>query len=139
MVAPSKLKALVDTNPMAAISNPSMDGADAAEPDGDEDYDDEDEESEDIEASGDPLERGKDLLSQWGLLGAHLKEEAGEIIDAAHEVGPQLLLAKIPEEAIEEVEDSFDRMPEEIQHALAKYVSKLTPDDATAVATALVH
>jgi hypothetical protein len=138
MVNPGKLKALVDSdssNPMAAISNPSVG---EPEPDGDEDYDDEDEESEDIEASGDPLARGNDLISQWGELGETMKEEAGEIVDGAHDVGADLLLAKIPEDAIDEVHKNFDRMPDELQWGLAKYVSKLTADDATAVATALL-
>jgi len=138
MVNPGKLKALVDThseNPgMAAISNPS----DAA---GDDDFDDEEDSEageEEAAPAADPLTRGNELIGQWGLLGAHLKEEAGEIVDEAHEVGSDLLLAKVPEETITEVEDLFDKMPEEIQHCLAKYVAKLPPDDVTALATALV-
>ena len=140
-IQPNKLKAFADQpspSGMAAISNPSVDPTADLMGD-DEDLDDEDDldDEEDDAPAGDPKARGDELLASWGVLGAHLKEDSGEIIDAAHEVGGDLLLAKPPEEAIEEVEDGFDRMPEEIQHCLAKYVAKLPPDDVTALATTL--
>jgi hypothetical protein len=137
MVNPSKLKSLVDshsTNPgMAALTNPSM----QVGGDDDDDLDEEDDEG-DGAPSGDPKEHGNELISSWGVLGAHLKEDAGEIVDAAHEIGGDLLLAKVPDEAMKEIEDSFDRMPEEIQHALAKYVSKLSDEDCHDVTVALL-
>jgi len=136
MVNPGKLKALVDThqvNPgMAALANPS---ATPPEP-GEEDDDDLDDEEEPEEA-GDPKAKGESILASWGDDGEKLKEEAGEIVDAAHDVGPNLLLAQVPEDTIEEVEDKFDRMPDDMQVLVAKRVAKLAPDDVTALATAL--
>lgn len=133
-INPGGMKALVDTHSdpgMAAIANPQMAM--------DDDMDEDDGGEEDQEApAADPLARGNELLGQWGELGEALKEAGGEIVDKAHKVGAELLLAKIPEDAVDEVHDDLDRMPEDIQHALAKNVAGLSPEDCAAVAAALI-
>ena len=134
MVSPSKLKSLVDAQSASPDIAPLM-GTRASAPE--DDYDDDGDEEED-EAPADPLTRGNELISSWGEQGEALKESAGEIIDGAHEVGGNLLLATVPEEAQEEAEDSFDDMPEEIQIVFAQHVAPLADADLTALATALI-
>lgn len=138
-VNPGKLKAMVDVHSggpgMAAIANPQM----AAPPDADLDDDfDDDGEEEEAQPTGDPVARGNELLDSWGEMGEAMKDAKGEIVDGAHEVGPSLLLAKIPEETVDEVYDAFDKMPEDIQHALAKYVATLPENDVAALAAAII-
>jgi len=137
MVTPNKLKAFVDQQSqpaspygMAAVMNPSDDPAM-----GDDDLDDDEDADEE---QTDPLTQGNSLISQWGERGEALKEAAGEIIDEAHEVGGDLLLGKPPEDILDEVDEAVEKMPDEIQQCLAKYVVSLSDDDLTALATALV-
>lgn len=132
---PAKLKALVDQSsqspdlaPLVGMSPPPDDG---------EDYSDTDDEDE-PEAPADPMARGNELISSWGEQGEALKESAGELVDGAHEIGGDLLLATVPEDASDEVEDQFDGMPEEIQICLAQLVAPLPDPDLTALATALI-
>ena len=133
MVAPNKLKSFADVNPgMAALNEPSIDMADYD--DGDDDGDDKD----GAPAAEDPKTRGLGLIGQWKKLGQALSDGAGEIVDSAHDIGGDLLLGKVPDEAQESVEDDFEKLPDDIQACLAKYVADLPPDDVTAVATALV-
>lgn len=99
--------------------------------------DEEDWDDEEPEQPKDPLARGNELIGSWGKQGEALKEEAGEIVDGAYEIGGDLLLASVPEEAIDEVHTQFDRMPEEIQITLAQHASAMSDDDLTALATAL--
>jgi hypothetical protein len=137
MVAPGKLKAFADMNSnqgMAALNDPSMD---PTMEDGDMDDDDDEEEPEAAPAE-DAKTRGLGLIGQWGELGQALKEEAGEIVDEAHDIGGNLLLAKVPEDEVDEVSDAFEKMPEEIQHCLAKNVASLPDSDKEAVAAALI-
>lgn len=131
---PAKLKALVDQSsqspdlaPLVGMSPPPDDGSDD-----DMDMD------EEPEAPADPMARGNELITTWGEQGEALKESAGEIVDGAHEVGGNLLLATVPEETSEEVEDQFEGMPEEIQVCLAQLVAPLPDPDLTALATALI-
>lgn len=131
MVAPSKLKSFADVNPgMAALNDPSVD------PSFDGDY--EDDEDDERPPAEDPKTRGLGLIGQWKDLGQALTEVAGDIVDEAHDIGGNLLLAKVPDDASEQVEDAFEKMPDDIQQCLAKYVSALPPDDVEAVATALI-
>jgi hypothetical protein len=130
MVAPNKLKAFADADPgMAALNDPSVDMADYDDPDDDEDG---------AAPAEDPKTRGLGLIGQWKDLGQSLTAEAGEIIDSAHDIGGDLLLAKVPEDATEAVEEDFEGLPDELKVCLAKYVADLPPDDVTAVATALI-
>ena len=137
MVNPSKLKSLVDqhaSGPSAAqLGMASPAGAPGAG-DYDEDMDDDDEDGAEPQ---DPAARGQSLLEEWGQFGEDVKDEAKELHDLAHDVGAELLLKEVPDDAVKDVEKSVDRMPDDISMGLAKYVSKLPPDDVTALATAL--
>jgi len=100
-----------------------------------------DEEGEDIEAEpsdGDPVGRGNELISEWGEFGVTLSEEAKELHDLAHDVGAELLLENIPDDAVKAVGKAVDRMPDELSMGFAKYIGELSPDDCEAVAHALV-
>ncbi len=138
MINPSKLKTLVDTHAagpgMAAVNNPMAD-----ESDDDDGLDDEVDGDDEETAGADPSTKGNELLTSWGEFGIALKEAADMIIENAHEVGADLLLEAIPEEAIEEAGDSVERMPEELQQGFAKYIASLSTEDCTALATALVE
>lgn len=134
---PAKLKALVDqqsSSPdMSALAGipPSPDG----DGDGDgDDYEDDADEPEPV----DPLTRGTQLLSSWGEQGEALKDMAGELVDSAHEIGGDLLLGTVPEEAEEAVEEDFDKFPEDIQVALAQRVAPLDDGDLGALVAALI-
>lgn len=130
---PAKLKSLVDqqnslpdTSSLAGM--PPESGADDGEYDEDEGED---------EAPVDPLTRGQQLLDSWGEQGEALKDMAGELVDSAHEIGGDLLLETVPEEAEEAVEDDFEKFPEDIQVALAQRVAPLADGDLSALVAAL--
>jgi hypothetical protein len=133
-VNPSKLKALVDQNSSAPDMS-ALAGMPPA-PDADDGLDDDDDEMP--EAPVDPLTRGNQLLSSWGEQGESLKEDAGEIIDEAHEIGGDLLLATVPEDAEEAVDDQFESMPDDLKVCLAQHVSPLDASDMKALAAALI-
>lgn len=132
---PSALKALVDQESQEPDFGPMAGGMSA---DAGGDVDEEDDEGE-PEETGDPLERGNELLGQWGEQGEALKESAGEIIDSAHEIGGDLLLAKVPDEATEEVEEQYEGLPDDLKVTFAQRVAPLDAGDMTALATALVN
>lgn len=138
MVNPAKLKSLVDqhaTGPSAAQLGMAAPGG--AAPD-DVPYDDDMEDDEDGESPPkDPATRGAELIDEWGEFGETLKDEASELHDQAHDVGADLLLKDVPEDAIDDVGKAVDRMPDELSMGLAKYVSELPPEDVTALAAAL--
>lgn len=132
---PGKLKALIDRE----SQNPDVSSLVGAPAPGDEDLDDEmppDEEEEPEPV--DPVTRGNQLLTEWGEQGEALKDVAGTLVDDAHEIGGNLLLATVPEEAEEALEDSFDDMPEDVQVVLAQCVAELPAKDIAALAAALI-
>lgn len=137
MINPAKLKSMVDQHAqhpgIPALTGPSV--ADDQPPeDDDEDFDDE----EPSDAGMDPIARGNALIAQWKDFGEALKEEAGEIVDAAHEIGGNLLLTAPPEDATDEVDKNFDRMPDDLQVGFAQYVAPLPAKDIAALAAALI-
>lgn len=136
MVNPAKLKSLVDQH-ATGLSPTQLGLASPAGPPPDDgmDMDDED---EDGEAPQDPAARGQELIEQWGEFGEEIEDGAEELNDLAHDVGAELLLKDVPEDAVSDVEKAVDRMPDDLSMGLAKYVSKLPPEDVTALATALV-
>jgi hypothetical protein len=126
MINPSKLKTLVDSQ----ASPPSAASMGMA-PGGDEGLDDEladDMGDEGDDDGGDPVAKGEAMLTEWGEFGATLKESADMIHDTAMEVGSELLMKVVSDDAKDEVIKAVDRMPDDIQQGLAKYVGKL--DDA---------
>jgi len=129
----NKLKALVDQH----ASGPSAVELGMAQPPGHEgmadDYDDE----ADAPVAADPAARGAALIEEWGEFGRTIKDEAGELHDLAMDVGGDLLLKEVPDDALKEVGKAVDRMPDELSMGLAKYVSALSPEDCEALATAL--
>jgi hypothetical protein len=132
MVAASKLKALVDqqaSGPSAAELGMAM--PPHAEEEGE--YDDDD----DAPEAMDPAARGAELIAEWGEFGATLKDEAGEIHDLAVDIGGDLLLKEVPDDALKGVGKAVDGMPDELSMGFAKYVSALSPEDCDALATAL--
>lgn len=134
MINPSKLKSLVDQQ-ASPPSAPPMPDAEGGEDDdmGDDDMDDEDADA------GDPVAKGNELLASWGEFGETLKDEADLLLDNALEVGGNLLLMKVPDDAIKAVEKSVDRMPDEISMGLAKYVGALEEGDCKALCAALAR
>jgi hypothetical protein len=96
-----------------------------------------DDEDDEEGASQDPAARGAELIDSWGDFGVALKDAASEIHDQAHDVGADLMLKEVPPDAVKAVGKSVDRMPDDISMGLAKYVSKLPPEDITALSTAL--
>ena len=132
MVNPAKLKSLVDQHAAGpSAAQLGMPASPTAEPPMD------DEEDEDGSAPQDPAARGAELIDSWGEFGAALKDAAGEIHDQAHDVGADLMLKEVPPDVVKAVGKSVDRMPDDISMGLAKYVSKLPPEDITALSTAL--
>lgn len=132
---PHALKALVDQQSQEPDFGPMVGGG---IPDAGDDVDEEDDGDPDDGDAGDPLERGNELIAQWGEQGEALKESAGEIVDSAHDVGGDLLLAKVPDEATEEVEDQYESLPDDLKVTFAQYVAPLDDGDLTALATALI-
>lgn len=133
-IAPGKLKALVDqhaANPAAAL------GMKKAAPSGHMGMDDEDGLDEEAKTAVDPAERGAEILGEMGEFGAALKENADLLMENASEV-PGVEKGPAGGEVVEEaVEDSVERMPDDIQSGLAEYVAPLSPEDCAALATAL--
>jgi hypothetical protein len=134
MVSPSKLKALVDSHSSAPDMSALAGMPPAPDDDGGLDDDEDPEPTEPV----DPLTRGNQMITSWGEQGETLKDAAGEIVDEAHEVGGDLLLATVPEDALEEVEDQFDGMPDDVKVCLAQHVAPLDASDMGALATALI-
>lgn len=136
MINPSKLKTLVDSQ-ASAPSAASMGMA----PGGDEGLDDElaDDmgDMDDGDDGGDPVAKGEALLTEWGEFGATLKESADMIHDTAMEVGSELLMKVVSDDAKDEVIKAVDRMPDDIQQGLAKYVGKLDEAGLDALTAAL--
>lgn len=133
-VNPAKLKSYVDSESM----NPDVSSLVGMPPSPDDLDGVDDEEEEEPAEPVDPMARGNELIGSWKEQGEALKESAGEIVDGAYEVGGDLLLNPVPEEAVDEVHDEFDSMPEDIQICIAQHVAPLADDDLTALATALV-
>lgn len=133
-MTPSQLKSLVDQQSASPDMSPLV-GMQA--PPDDTDLDDGDEDDDDDEPV-DPLTKGTQLLSSWGEQGEALKEAAGELVDAAHEIGGDLLLSTVPEEAEEAVEDEYEGLPDDLQVCLAQHVADLAAGDVNALAAALV-
>lgn len=133
MVNPAHLKSLVDQH--ATGPSPSDLGVPVADPgpDPDDGMDDEEEEA----PAADPASHGEEIISGWGEFGDTFKGEAKELHDQAMDVGADLLLKDVPDDAIKDVEKAVDRMPDDMAQGLAKYVSKLSPEDCDAVAAAL--
>lgn len=134
MVDANKLKSLVDQH----ASGPSAAQLGMAPPSGEGDMDDDlDDEPADEEAPLDPAGKGAKMIEDWGEFGQTIKEEAGELHDLATDVGGNLMLKDVPDDALKEVGKQVDKMPDELSMGLAKYVSKLSPEDCEALATAL--
>lgn len=129
---PSSLKALVDQH----AAGPTASAMGMAPPS--EDMDDEDMEGEEEpEAAASGAERGNELITEWGEFGQTLLEEADEIHDLAQDVGADLLLKEVPDDAMKAVGKAVDGMPDELSMGLAKYVSALSPEDCQSVSMAL--
>lgn len=129
---PSSLKALVDQH----SAGPSAAALGMAPPPPPDEEDDEDLDDE-PEAPVVGPERGNELIESWGEFGKTLREEAKELADEAADVGAELLLTEVPEDAIKAVGKSVDGMPDELSMGLSKYVSALSPDDCESLAMAL--
>lgn len=135
MIHPAKLKSLVDLQSMAP--NAAALGVPLPVPGAEDDFEDEGDMDEAAEPV-DPIARGNELLAEWGEFGEVLLESAQAFHDNAHEVGAELLLKEVPEDAIDAVAKSVDRMPEDVQQGLAKYVSPASDQDCEAVTAVLV-
>jgi hypothetical protein len=133
MINPAKLKSLVDLQSMAP--NAAALGVSVPAPEAEDDLEDDEEEEA---SSTDPVARGNELLAEWGAFGDVLLESAAAFHDNAHEVGAELLLKEVPADAIDDVAKSVDRMPEDVQQGLAKYVSPASDQDCEAVTAVLV-
>lgn len=133
MVNPAQLKSLVDLH---AASPGAVGGA--ASPDAmPEDGDLGDDDDMDEEAPQDPASKGEALLAGWGEFGESLKDAAKDVHDLAHDIGGDLMLKDVPDDAEKELGKAVDRMPDDLQQGLAKYVSKLSPEDTDALSAAL--
>lgn len=129
---PASLKSLVDQH----AAGPSAASLGMAPP-SDPDMDDEDLDEEPVEEGTSGAARGDELIASWGEFGETIKEEASELVDLAVDAGPGLLLKEPDEDAIKAVEKAVDKMPDELSMGLAKYVSKLSPEDCEGLAMAL--
>lgn len=135
MVAATKIKSLVAQH--AASPSAAALGMTPAPAAGDEEHDDEPAAPEAPEV--DPISRGNELITSWKEFGDTLRESADLFHDSATDAGAELLLTTVPDKVQKEIEKSVDRMPDDIQQGLAKYVAPLSPEDQAAVAAALVH
>lgn len=132
MVNPGHLKSLVDMHSAGAGGIGAAPSPDAPPDDMGDDPDD-----EQPDQPMDPAAKGEQLIEGWGDFGSTLKESAGDLHDLAHDVGGDLMLKEVPDDAVKDVGKSVDRMPDELQQGLAKYVSKLSPEDTDALSAAL--
>lgn len=130
---PANLKALVDQHSAGPTAS-SMGMAPPAEGDADEEDDMDDEPEPAVSGA----EKGNQLIAEWGEFGKTLKEEAKELHDLAHDVGAELLLKEVPDDAIKAVGKAVDHMPDELSMGFAKYISALSPEDCHGLAEALV-
>lgn len=133
-VNPAQLKSLVDQH----SSGPSASSLGMAPPDLGAEPDDDDMDMDDDAEPVDPAAKGAQLIADWGEFGDALKESATDMHDLAEDCGAGLLLKEPDEDAIKAVEKSVDSMPDDLSMGLAKYVSKLSPEDTEAVTAALV-
>lgn len=131
---PADLKSLVDQH----ASTPGVPGMPPPTMSDDEDMA-ADADAEDSAEQATGAARGQQLIEQWGEFGKTLKEEAGELHDLSHDVGAELLLKEVPDDALKAVGKAVDGMPDELSMGLAKYVSKLSPEDCEALGAALVQ
>ncbi len=128
---PTSLKSLVDQH--ASAPNAAALGM---APPGEGGYEDE-EEDPDAPEPMEPAARGAELVAGWGEWGKELEDSASDLHDLAHDAGAELLLKEPTKDAIKAVEKSVDRMPDDLSMGIAKYVSALSPEDVTALATYL--
>lgn len=116
MINPSKLKSLVDQQASPPSAPPMPDDDIEAGADDEGDYEDEEPA---------PAADGQSLIDSWGEFGKTLKEEADLLMENAFDIGGNLLLKKVPDDAMKDLEKSVDRMPDEISMGFAKYIGEL--------------
>ena len=130
---PANLKSLVDQH----ASTPGVPGM--PPPMSEEELAEEDEMDDGSPEAATGAARGQELIEEWGEFGQTLKEEASELHDLAHDVGAGLLLKEIEPDVLKDVGKAVDSMPDDIQMGMAKYVSKLSPEDCEALCAALTQ